>query len=148
MNAGLITSYKSEFDPSPCTSKGSGVAIVLTSSTNTASIPTVAVTGGAEMHLVGLATADATTGLPKTTLFFQDKRISHNPSNTATFYGMTTLTGTLYFPSVPVIFNGNATGKAPSCFQIIAWQLAIGGHATLTAQGCEPAIDGQPVLVE
>jgi hypothetical protein len=148
MNAGIITSDKTAFDASKCTSTSSGVAIVLTSSGSTNSIPTVAVTGGT-MTLNGLAAADASSGLPTEMLFFQDRRASNSPSNTASFYGTTNLNGILYFPTVPVVFNGNATGSAPTCFQIIAWNLAIGGNASLTVQGCQkPLIEGQPVLVE
>ena len=101
------------------------------------------------MHLVGLATADATTGLRETTLFFQDKRISHSPSNTATFYGITTLNGTLYFPSVPVIFNGNATGHGPPLFS--DHRLAVGDRRQRDPDRPRRAsrlIEGQPVLVE
>ena len=149
MNAGTITSDKSSFDASVCTSAGSGVAIVLTSSGSAGRIPAVAVTGGT-LKLSGLAAADAASGLPAGMLFFQDRNTATSASNTASFYGNTDLNGVLYFPTVPVVFNGNATGQS-SCFQMVAWSLAIGGNPSQTLQGCPlptRMIVGQAVLVE
>ncbi|MGE5270488.1 MAG: pilus assembly protein TadG-related protein [Thiohalocapsa sp.] len=127
--------------------KPNGVAIVLTSSGSASQIPTVDVSGGT-MNLTGLPAADSATGLPVETLFFQDRRAASNHTNS--FSGTTTLTGILYFPSQPVVFNGNASGTA-TCFEIVAWTLSIGGTPSLDATGCDTGtrrIGGQAILVE
>lgn len=133
-------------DPNCHNHTGSGVAIVLTSSGVPAKIPTVDVSGGT-MTLHGLAAADATTGLPAEMLFFQDRRAAVNKSNG--FSGTTNLSGILYFPSEPVVFNGNAA-TVSTCFEIIAWNLSVGGNPTLSANACASGTPrfGQPALIE
>jgi hypothetical protein len=105
---------------------GSGVTIILTSSTptNTSSFANINMNGGAVVNLTS-----PTSGTYKGVLFYQDPRTPYGDSringNSASIFE-----GGLYFPSRQLTFNGN-TGLTTRCIQLVARRLIFSGNSSV-----------------
>jgi Flp pilus assembly protein TadG len=109
---------------------GSGVAIVLTSSTGT-NIGNFNVSGATTMNL-SAETSGSLAGL----VIYQDRRASGSGDADA-FVGASSskFAGALYFPSEKLTYNGASSG-GPGCTQLIADQLVITGSGNLDDTTC------------
>ena len=121
---------------------GSGVTIVLTSSTPTAasSFATASIHGNAVVSLSSPA-----SGPYKGVLFFQDPR---SPYEETVINGnaASTLEGGFYFPTHQLRFNGNA-GLQTRCIQMVARRLLFSGSSSVENEcpstGGASAFDGR-----
>lgn len=103
---------------------GTGVTIVLTSSTGT-NYPTVTINGGAVVSL-----SAPTTGPTQGLAFFQDRRAPGSGSNTFNGGAQLNVTGAIYFPNQLVTFSGGASTSANGCTQLIAGSVYFTGGST------------------
>jgi len=106
------------------TLQGTGVTIVLTSSTGSG-YATVHINGGATINLTA-PTSGPTAGL----VFFQDQAA---PSGSDVFNGGATMAiqGAIYFPRQTVTFSGGSSSTTGGCTQLLASQVQFQGDATL-----------------
>jgi len=105
------------------TLNGSGVTIVLTSSSG--SYGTVSVSGGTTLNLTA-PTTGATAGIA----IFQDRAAPSSGSDS--FSGGTTqnITGAIYIPNQPVTFSGGTSTGGAACTQLVALTVTFNGNAT------------------
>jgi hypothetical protein len=126
---------------------GTGVTIILTSSTNS-SVATVTINGGAIMTL-----AAQTTGPYSGVLFWQDETTVSGTSNSFLGGATLNLTGALYFPAQLIRFTGGADVGGATCTQIVANQVEFRGNAQVNSN-CDAAgtssitVPGVVALVE
>jgi hypothetical protein len=118
---------------------GSGVTIVLTSSSGT-DYATVSISGGATIDL-SAPTSGNTAGLA----FFQDQNAPGGVDND--FLGGSTqnITGAIYLPKQELGFAGGSNGTGSGCTLLVADQVDFKGNANL-ATNC--AGTGTPQIVE
>jgi hypothetical protein len=122
MNPGTYYIDRGSISSSQGTINGTGVTIVLTSSTGS-NWSTVSISGNATVNLTA-QTSGTFSGL----VFYADPRI---PTLTQMSFGggsTQTYTGDLYFPTVWVTFNGNSS--AETCSRLIAYKISLGGTST------------------
>jgi hypothetical protein len=105
---------------------GSGVTIILTSSTptNPSSFATISMNGGAIVNL-----SSPTSGTYKGVLIYQDPRTPFGESR-INGNSASSLEGGLYFPSRQLNFNGN-TGLTTKCLQLVARRLNFSGNSSV-----------------
>lgn len=112
--------------------EGDGVTIILTSSVNDDSIGSFSVTGNGDVSLS--APTDDPVDAPgfSGVLFFQDSKVSTNPSKKNLFAGGAELDleGVLYFPSQSLEFQGGSD-IGSGCTQLVAKKVTITGDAVL-----------------
>ena len=116
------------------TSLGTGVTIVLTSSTaatNPSSIATLNINGGATLNL-----SASQTGTYAGILFYQDRRAQDSGANTLNGNAASTLQGAFYFPSQELDFSGTS-GMTTDCLQLVALRLTFIGN-TNVSNNCPP----------
>ena len=119
---------------SQATLTGTGVTIILTSSTaatTPSSIATASINGGATINLTA-----PTSGTYNGVLFYQDRRaVDTGGSNANQINGnaSSTLQGAFYFPHQQITFNGTA-GMTTNCVQIVAWNITFTGNSTINNQ--------------
>ena len=107
---------------------GTGVTIVLTSSTPTVSstIAALSINGGAQLNLTA-----PKTGTFGGVLMYQDPRAA--VGNTVQINGnsLTSYEGAFYFPKAYMTFNGT-TGMNTQCLQLVARRLAFSGNSSVS----------------
>ncbi|MCW5749858.1 MAG: hypothetical protein KIT81_01825 [Alphaproteobacteria bacterium] len=117
-----------------CSTPGSGVTIVLTSSGATSQIGTVTINGGAHVELK--APSDPSYAHPGLVVY-QDERA---PSNkTAKFNGGATmrLTGAVYMSGQEVEWAGDNSTTAPTCTEVVARRITFTGNSKIDNSSCE-----------
>lgn len=108
-----------------------GCAFILTnrSTSNTATIGSVSINGGATVNLT-----DSTSGTYANMLFYQDRRAQlangNGQSNLINGNSSSSYQGAFYFPSTAVTFNGTS-GMTTNCVQLVAWQVTFTGNTTI-----------------
>jgi len=121
---------------SQATITGTGVTIILTSSTGS-NYGTVTINGGATVSLTA-PTTGATAGVPGIA-FWIDK---HAPLATNTFNGGASqnINGVIYMPSQEVDYSGGSS-QGTTCLQLIAETVTFIGNSTtyVTQTGCSAA---------
>lgn len=119
-----------------CDSPGSGVTIVLTSSSSASQIGQVTINGGATVTLNAPSSATAQfQGL----LFFQDPRATSTQPNKFNGGSTMNLTGGIYFPSEQVEWTGNNSSGTPTCTKIVASTVTFIGNSSMDDSGCAAA---------
>jgi hypothetical protein len=129
---------------------GSGVTIVLTSSTaasDASSIATLNMNGGATVQLTA-STSGTYTGI----LFYQDRRALDSGANTINGNAGSKFQGAFYFPSQELDFSGTS-GMTTDCLQLVALRLTFTGNTSVSNQcpvgsGSSAFIGAQVRLVE
>ncbi len=131
------------------TVNGTGVTIVLTSSTGSNYADT-RINGGAVMNLSApTGASDPYRGL----LFYQDRRASSSNTNFLNGGSTTNFNGALYFPNQIIDFTGGNSSGPGGCTMIIGRQVIFSGnskmHSECAAQGIRWApTPGTVLLVE
>jgi len=127
MSPGVYFVDQGSFDVTgSSTVTGSGVTVVLTSSTAT-NIATADIHGGAVVTL-SAPTSGPTAGLA----FFQDRHAAPGVTNDLSGGTTQNIVGALYFPNQKVTFAGGTdTGNGTGCMQIIADEIDFKGNANL-----------------
>ncbi|HEV2079233.1 MAG TPA: pilus assembly protein TadG-related protein [Allosphingosinicella sp.] len=136
-SGGGVNAVNSLSVDSTATISGTGVTIVLTSSTPTdpASFPTVHINGSAQ---VNLSAPVAGSGQPYPgILFYQDRRAGTTGTNFLNGNSLSSYEGAFYFPRQQVTFNGN-TGMQTKCVQMVARLLVLTGNSAISNQ-CDTA---------
>lgn len=124
LNPGVYIMDRGDFSATAQTTvTGSGVTIILTSSTGS-NFGKVSFAGGATVTL-----SAPTTGSLANMLFYGDRRAPSNLSNKMTGGSTQSLTGILYFPSTELDFAGKSSG-ATSCIGIVANNVTFTGGAS------------------
>ncbi|MDB5474579.1 MAG: hypothetical protein JWP49_90 [Phenylobacterium sp.] len=128
------------------TLKGTGVTLVLTSSTGS---------GYATLHINGNANIDLAAPSSGTTAglaFYQDRRAPTGVDNVFNGGSTQRIQGAIYFPGQKVIFSGGASGANAGCTQLLAGEVAFQGNANLgvtcAGTGVRTAGGAAPALVE
>jgi hypothetical protein len=129
---------------------GSGVTIVLTSSTaasNPSSIATLDMNGGATVQLTA-----STSGTYAGILFYQDRRAPNSGANTINGNASSKFQGAFYFPSQELDFSGTS-GMTTDCLQLVAYRLTFTGNTSISNNcpaggGSHAFIGAQVRLVE
>lgn len=113
---------------------GSGVTIVLTSSTN-ANYGKVSIANGASVTLTA-PTTGATAGI----VFFGDRRATTS-SSTSAFNGGSAMaiTGAIYVPTQTLDWS-NGAQTTPNCTQLIAGVITFDNDLDIEMQNCPPSI--------
>ena len=139
---------------------GSGVSVVLTTSTSGTNVPLnigqVFIDDNSALSISAL-TSGTTSGLA----IWQDSRVvqpgapgggydeGDSGVNTVGSGSSTNITGAIYLPSEALLFSG---GSSTACTQIVAWAVQYLRSASYTYGNCHGtgvvAIDGAPWLVE
>jgi hypothetical protein len=116
-----------------CSAPGSGVTIVLTSSSSTNQIGSVTINGGAQVSLN--APSDSSYRYPGLVVF-QDRRAPQTDTNR--FNGGSTMnfSGAIYMPAQTVEWTGNDGPSAPNCTQVIARLVDFSGNSAMDNSGC------------
>jgi len=126
------------------TMTGTGVTIVLTSSTGS-NYATVSISNGANVTL-SAPTSGATAGL----VFFGDRNAPSSNTNTIAGGSTLNLTGVIYFPSQLVAFS-NGSSNPSGCTELIAGLMQFTGGATF-GNNCSTGVlainGGTSLLVE
>ncbi|HZV93288.1 MAG TPA: pilus assembly protein TadG-related protein [Caldimonas sp.] len=127
MSPGVYFVDQGSFDVTGgATLTGSGVTIVLTSSTAT-NIATADIHGGAVVNL-SAPTSGPTAGIA----FFQDRHAVPGVTNDLSGGTTQNIIGALYFPNQKVTFAGGTnTGDGAGCMQIVADEIDFKGNANL-----------------
>jgi hypothetical protein len=112
------------------TLKGSGVTIVLTSSTGSG-YATMQINGGATVDLAA-PTSGAMAGL----VLYQDRRAEGGINNFLSGGSSQKLSGAVYFPNQTVTFTGGSATATDGCLQLVAGQVAFRGDSHFHLQ-CE-----------
>jgi hypothetical protein len=115
---------------------GSGVTIYNTSGSGNPYKP-ITINGNTTINLVA-----PTSGTYEGVLFFTDRSITSTSGNTILGNDSSTVQGTIYMPTVPLQFTGNASLVAYTT--IVANTLSVTGNATLRDDYSSLA-DGAPV---
>lgn len=108
---------------------GSGVTIILTSSTaatDATSIATLSMNGGATVQLTA-----STSGSYAGILFYQDRRAQDSGSNTINGNAGSKFQGAFYFPSQELDFSGTS-GMTTDCLQLVALRLTFTGNTSVS----------------
>lgn len=129
---------------------GSGVTIVLTSSTaasDASSIATLNMNGGATVQLTA-----PTSGTYAGILFYQDRRAQDSTANTINGNAGSKFQGAFYFPSQELDFSGTS-GMTTDCLQLVALRLTFTGNTSVSnncpaGSGSHGFIGAQVRLVE
>jgi hypothetical protein len=126
---------------------GSGVTIILTSSTGSSKIGTVSIASGGTLTLSAMLTG-TTAGV----VFYQDQNAPTTGSNSFQGNASMAITGAIYLPRQSLSYSGSTSGSS-TCTQVIAMTIQFAGSAAL-ALNC-PGIPiqsigqtTQPTLVE
>lgn len=112
---------------SQATLNGTGVTIVLTSSSaagNPGSVSTTKMNGGATINL-----SAPTSGEYKGVLFYRDRRAT-NTTSVLNGNSSSVMRGAVYFPSSTLEFTGN-TGMNIDCIQLVTWRLVFSGNSEI-----------------
>jgi hypothetical protein len=107
---------------------GTGVTIVLTSSTPTISstIAGLSINGGAQLNLTA-----PKTGTFGGVLMYQDPRATLGNTVQINGNSLTSYEGAFYFPKAYMTFNGT-TGMNTQCLQLVGRRLSFSGNSTVT----------------
>lgn len=108
---------------------GTGVVIILTSSTaatSPSSIATMDINGGANIQLTA-----PTTGTYAGILMYQDRRALDSGTNKVNGNSSSILQGAIYFPKQAMEFTGN-TGMQTNCLQLVAKRLTFTGNSSIS----------------
>jgi Flp pilus assembly protein TadG len=114
---------------------GNGVTLVFTArnaASNTGSIATIDINGGATINLTAPA-----TGTYAGILMYQDRRASTMATNRINGNSLSSFQGAFYFPRQLLSFNGTS-GMNTQCIQIVARQVDWRGN-TVINNVCPPA---------
>lgn len=146
LNPGVYIVDRGTFDVGGgITMNGTGVTIVLTSSTGS-NYAKVVIGNGADVTL-SAPTSGATAGL----VFYGDRRAPASNSNDLEGGAQINITGAIYFPSQLVIFS-NGISNPTGCTQLIAGRIQFKGGARFqnncTGTGTSPIGGGASKLVE
>jgi Flp pilus assembly protein TadG len=109
-------------DSGGSTVTGTGVTIVLTSSTG-AGYAYMSVTGDSTFTVTA-----PTTGVTAGLAVMQDRRAPTGGHSQVTGNSSTVVTGALYFPTQAIDFSGGVTSN---CLQIVAWQVTLSGNSSM-----------------
>jgi hypothetical protein len=117
---------------SQATITGTGVTIILTSSTGSANIGTVKINGGATVTLTA-PTTGATAGIA----LWVDKNAPYDASNTLLGGSSQNINGVIYMPDQSVTFVGGSA-QLTTCLQLIALSVTFQGNSNtyITQSGC------------
>ncbi|WP_156254286.1 pilus assembly protein TadG-related protein [Sandarakinorhabdus oryzae] len=123
---------------SGATINADGAVFILTArnaASNTGSIATVTINGGANVNMTAPTTAQSSTyaGL----LFYQDRRATNMATNKINGNSGSKLQGAFYFPAQQLQMNGTA-GMDTKCVQIVARQVDWVGNTAIN-NVCPPA---------
>lgn len=125
LNPGVYIIDRGSFSISGgATLNGSGVSIVLTSSTGS-NYATASISGGSTVTL-SAPSSGATAGLA----LFQDRNAPSTGSNSISGGATQNITGAIYFPSQNVSFSGGSSSGSAQCTQLIGYTLTFSGGAT------------------
>jgi Flp pilus assembly protein TadG len=116
---------------------GSGVTFVFTArnaASNTGSIATIDINGGAQLNLTA-----STSGTYAGILMYQDRRATNSATNIINGNSNTVLQGALYFPRQELQMNGTS-GMNTRCIQIVARRIDWRGNNNI--QNICPANSG------
>ncbi|PWG03735.1 TadE/TadG family type IV pilus assembly protein [Sphingosinicella humi] len=105
------------------TLKGTGVTIVLTSSTGS-DYATMQINGGATVDLTA-PTSGPMAGL----VLYQDRRAPEGGNNSLSGGSSQKLKGAVYFPNQIVTFTGGSSTETNGCLQLVASQVAFRGDS-------------------
>lgn len=108
---------------------GTGVTIILTSTTaasNPSSIAVATINGGANLVLTA-----TTSGIYTGVLIAQDQRALSGSTNLINGNATSTLQGALYFPNQVVSFTGTS-GLQTQCLQLVAKNVSFSGNTSIT----------------
>lgn len=114
---------------SQATVTGTGVVIILTSSTaatTPSSIATTDINGGANIQLTA-----PTSGTYAGILMYQDRRALDSGTNKINGNSSSVLQGAIYFPNQAMQFNGT-TGMDTKCLQLVAKRLSFTGNSAIS----------------
>ncbi len=127
---------------------GAGVVFVLTANnaaSNTGSIATVRINGGAQINLTAPA-----TGTYAGILMYQDRRATNAATNIINGNSASRFQGAFYFPRQQLQFNGTS-GANTACLQLVARTIDIRGNASITnvcpANSGAKSFDGTQIKV-
>ena len=141
-SSAVVTCKCEGIDPSA--PAGSGVTIVLTSSTGTAA-GDVKITGGTvTLRAPSVPIATAQYPYPGV-LFYKDRRTTTSSNIKLTGGPTMSLTGAMYFPHDSVEYLGNTVSNA--CSLVVADTIKISGTSKLSSSGCE-ALGLSPITVK
>jgi hypothetical protein len=127
LNPGVYIVDRGAFDVgSHATVSGTGVTIILTSSTGS-SHATAEVNGGATVNI-----AAPTSGTYQGIAFYQNRNAAAGGVNRFNGGATMNITGALYFPNQTLYFTGGATSGAGSCTQIVARIVEFNGNSGIT----------------
>jgi Flp pilus assembly protein TadG len=107
---------------------GTGVTFILTSSTaatNSSSIGSLSMNGGATVNLTS-----STTGTYAGILFYQDRRATAGGSNTVNGNSASALQGAIYFKSQDLSFSGDS-GMTTDCVQMVSRRVTFTGNNSI-----------------
>jgi hypothetical protein len=126
---------------------GSGVTIILTSSTGSSKIGSVSIGGGGTIALSAMLTG-TTAGV----VFYQDQNAPTSGSNSFQGNASMVITGAIYFPRQSLSYSGSTTGSS-SCTQVVAMTIQFTGSVSLALNCTGIPIRSigpttQPTLVE
>lgn len=113
---------------------GTGVTIIFTSATaatNSGSIATLGINGGAELNLQA-----PTTGPYAGVLFYQDRRANTGITNSINGNANSHLQGAIYFPRQDISMSGDS-GMTTECLQIVSRKISFTGN-TRISNTCPP----------
>jgi hypothetical protein len=113
---------------------GAGITVILTGNP-AGSIGTIDIKGNVQVQLTAPTTNTYNSAF-NGVLFYMDKNApsSNSPKLTGTsdsVYG-----GAMYFPSASVTFIGNSGVNAPTCSEIVAYQMNFTGNSNFNISGC------------
>ncbi len=109
--------------------KGTGVTIVLTSSsaaTSPSSVASIDINGGATIQL-----SAPTTGTYAGVLMYQDRRANDSGTEKINGNALTALQGAIYMPSREVQFTGTS-GMITDCLQLVARRVIFSGNSAVS----------------
>jgi hypothetical protein len=119
------------FNQTGGTVSGTGVSIILTSSTpaTVSTIATIAISGNSVFSIT--APSDGSTDPLDGIAIIQDNRAS-TTSTGASFSGQAAIdaVGAFYFPSSTISFSGNNVSVSSACLQLVGLDLSLAGNAT------------------
>jgi len=159
LNAGTYIMDSGDFNMTGGNLSGSGVTIILTSSTSPANdTGAVSITGNGNVNLSAPTENDTTgtvTGDYQGILVYQDRNVSPPPNAKNKFSGGSTaeLAGAIYTPSYDIEFTGGNDTSSTGCMMLIGDSITFNGDADMendcTAYGGNSLLYGaSPRLVE
>lgn len=128
MGAGTYYIDRGQLSANGGTITGTGVTIVLTSSTRS-NWSTINLSGNSTVNLTA-----QTSGTYSGLVIYADRRIPNTTTMSIGGGATQSFTGDLYFPSTPVTFGGNSSAST-TCTRLIAYTISLSGDSTFKS-GC------------